>query len=170
MEIIPGNHDGDIEGLIPRDVILHEAEGTTIANGKIGLIHGHAWPNPKLTRAEAIVMGHNHPTIEFKDGLGARVTEPAWIRTKLKAENLPEEFKEKLNEEEPEITIMPAFSKLVGGSPINRKIPEKLLGPLFKADAIELDTAEVHLLDGTFLGKLKDLRKLSEPKEPNKEP
>lgn len=158
IEIIPGNHDGDIEGLIPRDVILHESKGTTIAKGKIGLIHGHAWPDPELLETEKLIMGHNHPTIEFKDKLGVRAKEPAWIKGSMKPENLPKQLKKKIKEKTPEIIILPAFSKLVGGGAINKEMPEKLLGPFFKADVIELEEAEVHLLDGTFLGKIRDLK------------
>lgn len=168
VEIVPGNHDGDIEGLIPRGVTLHESSGTTISDGRIGLLHGHAWPDPKLFQSEALISGHNHPAIEFKDGLETRVMEPAWIKTTLKPENLPEKFRKEVNKNELEIMIIPAFNKLVEGGAINREIPEKLLGPLFKNDAINLEDAEVHLLDGTFLGKLKNLRNISSSEGPQK--
>lgn len=158
VEIVPGNHDGDIEGLITRDVTLHEAEGTTIGDGKVGLIHGHAWPAPKLLKADSLVMGHNHPMIEFRDELGGKAMEPAWVRTKIKPENLPENLKQEVNGPGPEVTIVPAFSKLVGGSGINRGIPEKFLGPLFKAGAIDLEEADIYLVDGTFLGKLRNFQ------------
>ncbi len=162
VEVIPGNHDGDIEGLITKNIILHGPEGTTVGNGKVGLIHGHAWPAPKLLEAEEIIMGHNHPIIEFKDNLGGRVTEPAWIRGKIIPEKFPKRFQKHLEgKRPPKITIIPAFSELVGGGAINREIPEKLLGPLFKSGAIDLEEAEVYLLDGTFLGKLKNLRGLN---------
>lgn len=161
VEMVPGNHDGDIEGLIPRGVTLHESSGTTIADGKISLFHGHAWPDPKLFQSELLISGHNHPAIEFKDNLESRITEPAWIKTTLKPENLPEKFQNKVEGDGPEITIIPAFSKLVGNGAINREIPEELLGPLFKNNVIDLEDAEVHLLDRTFLGKLKDLRNIS---------
>lgn len=158
VEIVPGNHDGDIEGLIPKGVTLHGTEGTTLGDGRVGLIHGHAWPDPELLRTKTIVMGHNHPTIEFRDEGNARISEPAWVRTKLKPENLPDELQEKVEEEGPEVIIIPAFSKLIGGGIINRKIPEKLLGPLFTSNSIDLERAEISLLDGTYLGKLKDLQ------------
>ena len=161
VEVVQGNHDGDIGGLVTRDVSLHPTSGTTVYDGRVGLIHGHAWPEPSLLKAEKIVMGHNHPTIEFKDELGARITEPAWIRTKIKPENLPERLREKVEGEGPEVIVVPAFSELIGGSPVNREIPEKLLGPMFEADAVDLDGAEIFLLDGTFLGKLENLRSLA---------
>jgi len=158
IEIIPGNHDGDIEGLIPKNVKLHSAKGKTIAKGKIGLIHGHAWPQKELLKSNTIIMGHNHPTIELKDDLGGKAKEPAWIRTKLVPEKLPDELEESVSENPPKVMIIPAFSKLVGGGAINRELPEDLLGPFFAAGAIDLDNAEAHLLDGTFLGNLKNIR------------
>lgn len=158
VEIVPGNHDGDIEGLLHRDVTLYEAEGTILGKGKIGLLHGHAWPRKELVRTDVLVMGHNHPTIEFKDDLGGKAKEPAWIKTRLKSENLPENLRKEIKGEGPEVMIVPAFSKLVGGGAFNREIPEGLLGPLFKSGAVDLDRAEVHLLDGTFLGRLENLK------------
>ncbi|MEM2192213.1 MAG: metallophosphoesterase, partial [Candidatus Hadarchaeales archaeon] len=37
VEIIPGNHDGDIKGMVPKNVIVHDVKGIII--GKIGLVH-----------------------------------------------------------------------------------------------------------------------------------
>ncbi len=156
IEIIPGNHDGDIKGLLPRGIELHGSKGTT-KNQKIGLLHGHAWPKKELLQTDTIIMGHNHPTIEFEDELGGRAKERAWIRTELILEKLPENLRKGI-EEPPEVLIMPAFSNLVGGGAINRELPEDLLGPLFESEAVDLKNAEVHLLDGTFLGKLENLR------------
>ena len=57
-----------------------------------------------------------------------------------------------------EIIIMPAFNNLLGGTPINVKITkDELLGPLLKNDFINMKMAEIYLLDGTYLGKLKNI-------------
>jgi len=157
VEIVPGNHDGDIEGLISRDIELHDVKGAIIGGGKVGLIHGHAWPDPELLKTEVIVMGHNHPAIEFQDELKVRAKEPAWIRAEMKPENLPDDLRKEIRGRGPEFIIVPPFSELVGGGAINRELPEKLLGPFFKNEVIDLDGAEVHLLDGTFLGKIENL-------------
>lgn len=163
IEILPGNHDGDIEGLVPRDVIIHDSRGIIVDDVRVGLMHGHTWPNPKLVKTETIVTGHNHPIIEFRDKLGARITEPAWVKARINPEKFPEELRKEIIEEGPELLVIPAFNKLIGGAPINRGMPEELLGPLFKAGAVQLDEAEVYLLDGTFLGELKNLKKFGEP-------
>lgn len=162
VEVVPGNHDGDIEGLLSKGVILHKASGATVLNGKMGFFHGHAWPSPALLKTDAIVMGHNHPQIEIRDDIGARSTEPAWIRTSLNRENLPEKLRNEIEDKGPEIIVAPAFSELVGGGSINRNVPEKLLGPMFESKAIDLERADIYLLDGTFLGKLENLRSLAD--------
>ena len=160
IEIIPGNHDGDIEGMIPPEVKLHDARGIII--GGVGLTHGHAWPSPELLKTKLLVMAHNHPTVELKSELGTRVVEPVWLKCKLKPKKLPEELRKVIQGEGPRLLIMPAFSELVAGAAVNKAIPEELLGPLFKAGAVDLPGAEVYLLDGTFLGKVQELTKLRE--------
>ena len=55
---------------------------------------------------------------------------------------------------------MPAFNELCGGVPFNESTQEDLLGPVFSSGGIELENAEVYLLDGTRLGRLKNIRKL----------
>ncbi len=53
---------------------------------------------------------------------------------------------------------MPAFNNLLGGTPVNIKATtDELLGPLLKNNFIDTKTAEIYLLDGTFLGKLKNI-------------
>ena len=52
---------------------------------------------------------------------------------------------------------MPAFNDLLGGIPFNTK-DSKFIGPLLKSNSLELDEAEVLLLDGTILGKIKEIR------------
>jgi metallophosphoesterase superfamily enzyme len=64
----------------------------------------------------------------------------------------------------PEVFIMPAFNELCGGVPFNESTKEDLLGPVFSSGAIELENAEVYLLDGTRLGLLKNIRKLQHTK------
>jgi metallophosphoesterase superfamily enzyme len=61
---------------------------------------------------------------------------------------------------DPELFIMPAFNELCGGLPFNEYIQEDLLGPVFVSGGVELDNAEIYLLDGTRLGLIKNIRKL----------
>ncbi len=161
VEILPGNHDGDIKGLVPREVIIHSTRGIVLGKRRrIGLMHGHTWPNPKLLSTKLLVTAHNHPAIEFRDELGMRTIESAWLRCKLKPPRFPLKLRERIKGKGPELMVMPAFGELVRGAAVNRGIPGELLGPMFKAGAIDLEKAEVYLLDGTFLGTVSNLREL----------
>ena len=65
-----------------------------------------------------------------------------------------------------EIFIMPSFNDFLGGRPVNETRPRKeigseaLIGPVLRSEAVDVDNAELYLLDGTFLGTLNQLRKL----------
>lgn len=160
VEVVRGNHDGDLEGMIPREVVIHGPHGIVFGKRRrVGLIHGHTWPAAELLDTELIVAGHNHPTIEFRDELGWRAVEPIWLRAKLYGKKFPKKLRPSTGGELPELLVMPAFSELVGGAAVNRGIPKELIGPMFKAGAVDLDKAEAYLLDGTFLGRIRGLRK-----------
>jgi len=162
VEIVLGNHDGDIEGMVPPEVTIHNPKGLVLgARKKVGFIHGHAWPSPEVLKVELLVAGHNHPAVELRDELGARTIEPVWLRSRLEPKKFPKKLRDAIEDGGPRFLVMPAFSELVGGSAINRAIPEELLGPMFKAGAVKLDEAEAILLDGTFLGTVATLKKLS---------
>ena len=160
VEVVRGNHDGGLEGMVPKDVIIHGAKGIVIGKRhRIGLMHGHTWPSPELLNTKLIVAAHNHPAVEFRDEIGGRTVEPIWLRAKLDASKFPKKVGRKIEGELPELLVMPAFSELVGGAAVNREIPKELIGPMFKAGVVKLEKAEAYLLDGTFLGKVRDLRK-----------
>ena len=52
---------------------------------------------------------------------------------------------------------MPAFNHIIGGMAFNSKDFEPL-GPLLKNEIFKWKEAKVYLLDGTFLGKLNELK------------
>ncbi len=145
--IVKGNHDGRIERILPGVEVVKHLE---IDNAL--LIHGHMWP--LSVDYDHIIMGHNHPSIEFVDHFERKSREPAWIRAR---------FNEKINDfydlkKTPEIVIMPAFNDLLTGSPFNNLSRQKLLGPFFNKEVVDLEGADTYLLDGTYLGTIKDLR------------
>ena len=166
VDIVPGNHDGDMEFLVQRilpglEVTLQPARGFVLDG--VGYFHGHTWPDPVLLSCDHIVMAHNHPTIRFTDPLGSSSAEPAWIRTRLNYKILEAHFKSKTGNlpwSDPEVVVMPAFCQLCGGVAFNESLHDDLLGPVFSSGAVELDGAQAYLLDGTRLGKLSDLRRL----------
>ncbi len=160
IDVVRGNHDGDLEGMVPREITIHDPHGMVLGKRKrVGLMHGHTWPAPELLDTELIITGHNHPAIEFQDELGGRTIEPIWLRAKLDPKKFPKKLTPFVTKKMPELLVVPAFSELVGGAAVNRGMPRELIGPMFKAGAVKLEEAEAYMLDGTFLGKIRQLRK-----------
>lgn len=167
IDIFPGNHDGGIESLIPRrqDIRIHPVRGSIIEG--VAYFHGHTWPDPSLLRAQYIVTAHNHPTVRFTDSLGYSVTEQSWIRTRLNMTVLGEHFRDTEMQQRkagdsPELIIVPSFNELCGGVAFNESLHDDLLGPLFSSGGVDIDNAQVYLLDGTSLGALKNIRRMEE--------
>jgi len=185
IKVILGNHDGNLEPLLPESVKLLASTGT--AAGNVGFFHGNAWPVPELLACRSLVMGHVHPTVAFRDPLGFRITAQVWVKAKLHGEQLAKAFLKSLGVKAEsnadavkqlrsrvnvrlkasELFIMPCFNDFLGGRPINRsgrdRYPRSIeyLGPVLRSRSVELDNAETYLLDGTFLGTVKQLRSLS---------
>jgi len=157
LDIVPGNHDGDLEELVPENVRVHGMRGFVLDN--VGYFHGHTWPDKELLSASCVVMSHNHPAIRFTDSLGHSVSEPVWIRTHFIEEAIRKHYRD-LKWENPEVIVMPAFNELCGGVPFNESLHEELLGPLFANYAVELEKARAFLLDGTDLGTIGAIKKL----------
>jgi len=150
IDIVVGNHDGSLKDVLPENVKLHQH----LVIGDVGLTHGHSWPPEEVMACPNVVMGHDHPTVLFLDELGQRHFYPCWLKAKL----VPSRAKDRYKGIRSGGTglVMPAFDDLGSGTPVNLQ-NVKLLGPLLSSGVIDLATATVHLVDGTFLGELKDL-------------
>ena len=180
--IVRGNHDANLEPLLPENVKLLPATGTII--GDIGLFHGHKWPSPTLLKCKTLMMGHLHPVVVFRDPAGFKITRQVWIKAKcntdglskillqkhgVKIEGTPETTVKKhynFNPKTSQIFIMPSFNDFLGGRPINDTKPRKegqtqtMIGPVLRSETVDMDNAEIYLLDGTYLGTLNQLRRL----------
>jgi len=181
--VIRGNHDGNLEPLLPEKIEILPATGTTL--GEVGFFHGHRWPSPTLLKCKTLIMGHVHPIVAFRDPAGFRITRQVWVkancdRTKL-TQFLLQKHKIKIqkNSEETlwkhykikpktsQLFIIPSFNDFLGGRPLNeRKLAgkaesERIVGPVLRSEAVDVENAETYLLDGTFLGTLSQLRTLS---------
>jgi len=152
ISIIKGNHDGNIERLAPKKIDIYDPPGFKINN--FLLTHGQAWPFMGDLDAEYIIMGHVHPAVEFWTE-NFRSIEPCWLKCEIDNERLFEKYKIKTKLKQG--IIMPAFNHLIGGMAFNSKDFEPL-GPLLKNEILKWKNAEVYLLDGTYLGNLKDLK------------
>ncbi len=170
IDIVPGNHDSGLTYLIPWHeglrIELHRSKGFVLQN--IGFMHGHTWPARELLSCDYVVMGHNHPSIRLADPLGHLSSQPVWIRTRF----VEAVFRGRYTDLEwfanPRVIIMPAFNELAGGVAFNEATYDTLLGPLFTNEAVELETAEVYLLDGAYLGTISQLRRFAPKPKPRK--
>jgi putative SbcD/Mre11-related phosphoesterase len=182
IAIIRGNHDANLEPLLPSNISLLPATGTII--GDVGLFHGHRWPSPKLLKCKTIIMGHLHPVVVFRDPAGFRIIRQVWVKAKchtaklaktllqkhrIKIDSTPETAVKKHYNFRPrtnQLIIMPSFNNFLGGRPITETKPRKkgqppsMIGPVLRSEAVDIDKSEIYLLDGTFLGTLNQLRRL----------
>jgi len=182
IAIVRGNHDANLEPLLPESIRLLPAAGTIV--GDIGLFHGHKWPSPTLLKCKTLVMGHLHPVVVFRDPAGFKITRQVWVKARcdtaqlsktllqkqrMKIEDTPEETVKKHYNFKPRTTqifIMPSFNDFLGGRPVNETKPRlkrqtpTMIGPVLRSEAVDLPNSEIYLLDGTYLGTLTQLRKM----------
>ena len=147
IHVLPGNHDGNIKKIAPRDVIIHPSSG--IVFNDIGFVHGHRWPDSKIMQCKQIIIGHTHPTIMLTDRLGYKKFEPCWIKANLIKDKLKEKY---LSSYDPQVLVIPAFNPLCGGIAANK---DGITGPIGKI--MDIENAQVYLLDGSFLGKINNI-------------
>jgi uncharacterized protein len=182
IAVVRGNHDANLEPLLPQNIELLPATGAVV--GDVGVFHGHKWPSPALLGCKTLVMGHLHPVVVFRDPTGCKMTRQVWMKVKSDTEALAKILLEKskvkiegsvaetlkklynINAKAEEIYIMPSFNDFLGGRPVNETRPRKeigaesLIGPVLRSQAVDVDEADLYLLDGTFLGTLNQLRRL----------
>ena len=182
IAVVRGNHDANLEPLLPENIKLLPATGAII--GDVGLFHGHKWPSSMLLKCKMLIMGHLHPVVVFHDPAGFKITRQVWVKAKcntnqlsqtllqkhkIKVEGSPEATLKKHYGFKPrtsQIFIMPSFNDFLGGRPINEARPRKelgsvaLIGPVLRSEAVDIENSELYLLDGTYLGTLNQLRRL----------
>lgn len=148
IHIIPGNHDGNIHRLLPSKIHLHPSTGFVFE--EIGFTHGHRKPSNEVMRCDQIIIGHTHPTVMLTDRLGYRRFEQCWLRGAPLQDMLKEKYP---HSSISQILLMPAFNPLCGGIAVNH---DSLLGPF--GSLIDVENADLYLLDGSSLGKVKNLK------------
>src|SRR3990170_3607964 len=144
IAVVRGNHDANLEPLLPENVVFLPASGSVI--GDVGVFHGHKWPSPALLECKTLVMGHLHPVVVFRDPTGCKITRQVWMKAKCDAEALAKILLRKSGEKiegsvaetlkknyniramATEIFIMPSFNDFLGGRPINETRPRKEIG------------------------------------------
>lgn len=138
--LVPGNHDANIQRLVPEGVTLISSAGLVIENTL--LTHGHTMPSENFSHIDKIIMGHVHPVFFQEDSVinGQRV----WISIKTEKQNIFPSSSGEL-----EITIIPSFNKYFYAT--HKKQYKKSISPII--EKVKKDsTARIVTLDGAVIG------------------
>ena len=137
--LIPGNHDANIEKLIPNGITLASSKGIIIDD--ILLTHGHTMPTENFSQVNTIVMGHVHPVFFQEESLinGERV----WASIKCEKQKI---FPTKSGELE--LIILPSFNKYLYTT--QKKFYKKSISPII--EKMNVIKAKIVTLDGTIIG------------------
>ena len=137
--LVPGNHDANIEKLIPNEITLAGSKGIIIDD--ILLTHGHTMPSENFSQVNTIVMGHIHPVFFEKESLinGERV----WVSIISDKQKI---FHSKSGELE--LIILPSFNRYFYAT--QKKFYKKSISPII--EKMDVMQAKILTLDGTIIG------------------
>jgi len=140
ITLIPGNHDANIQELVPEGVSLISSAGVVVEN--ILLTHGHTMPTENFSHVDKIIMGHVHPVFFQEDSVlnGQRV----WISIKTEKQNIFPSDSGKL-----EIIVVPSFNKYFYAT--HKKQYKKSISPILERIKT-FTSARIVTLDGSIIG------------------
>ena len=146
--LVPGNHDANIDKLIPNEILMTNSKGLIIDD--VLLTHGHSMPSNNFSNVNRIIMGHIHPVFFQEDSLvnGERV----WISLKTKKELIFPSAKGEI-----EVTVVPSFNPYFNTR--QKREYKKSISPIIqkiKNDSI----AKIITLDGIIIGSERELAEL----------
>lgn len=138
--LVPGNHDANIQKLVPEEVTLVSSTGLVIEN--ILLTHGHTMPSENFSNVDKIIMGHVHPVFFQDESVinGKRV----WISIKADKQQIFSSTSSEI-----EITIVPSFNKYFYAT--HKKQYKKSISPILEKIK-KIKSAKIITLDGTIIG------------------
>lgn len=137
--LIPGNHDANIQKLVPEDISMISSAGMVEEN--VLLTHGHTMPSENFAHIDKIIMGHIHPVFFQEDSImnGQRV----WVSLKTDKQKI---FPSKSGELE--IIIVPSFNRYFYAT--HKKYYKKSISPII--ERLEILSAKIVSLDGVIIG------------------
>ncbi|MDK2463479.1 MAG: metallophosphoesterase [Candidatus Korarchaeota archaeon] len=145
VQVVRGNHDNFLIPILRReDIPLHDPG---VEMGRYYLVHGHKPLEALPERAEAVIMGHEHPAIGLRDELG--------VKRKFKCALLG-------GLDDVKILVLPAISPLAPGTDILSAPRSGLLSPILSR--LDLGRFEVIATDSEAgvvrMGTVSQLRRV----------
>jgi len=175
--VVPGNHDGDLAYVLPDGVDMAPSRGVVFElrgyGERIGVLHGHTWPDAELLGAKYLLMAHLHPSYSFRDRFNRRIVMPIWVEINVRSrrgmaqsyleyfvgkrfKNPVRKFKEVYGFpiRTRKIIIMPPFNKLLTGLALNESERVFSTSPILRSLDPSSIEVNAYLTDLTYLGKL----------------
>ena len=140
VTLIPGNHDANIDRLIPDFVTVSSSKGIIIDD--VLLTHGHTMPTENYSNVNNIIMGHVHPVYFDENSLlnGERI----WISIKTSKSEIFSSATGEIN-----ITIVPSFNPYFFAT--EKRFYKKSISPIIEKIK-DVSMARIVTLDGTIIG------------------
>ncbi|SRR5579875_258655 len=138
--VIPGNHDGNLQRLVPEWITISSPSGIVIDD--VLLTHGHVMPSENLSNVNKIIMGHVHPV--YFNGGSVLDGERVWVSIKAEKNMIfPSSYGEI------EITIMPSFNRYFYAT--SKKSHKRSISPILESIK-SVKSAKIATLDGSIIG------------------
>lgn len=140
--LVPGNHDGNIGHLVPRNVSMMSGKGMMLDDTL--LAHGHTMPSKTGSSINRIIMGHVHPVF-LRQG-SAVSGQRVWVYLKVDKHNLFSKSRGQMD-----IVVLPSFNKYFYYSMQSSRY-RKSISPILKKVTENVEKAIVLTLDGSIVG------------------
>lgn len=160
VSVIPGNHDGGLNHILPSGVELLDSAGTMISGNLI--MHGHTRPSSKFFDCKRLFIGHVHPIFQKR---GSPLSgQPVWVFFKAQRDQIFKGLVEENGADESRggqkdggnvlaITVMPSFNMelIIAGYAADAAKQERRIAPLLR-DLKNTNEAMITTLDGELIG------------------
>lgn len=138
--LVPGNHDANIQKLVPPSIRMTNPFGIIIEN--ILFTHGHTMPPDSFAGVDKIVMGHIHPV--FFDDESVLNGQRVWVSIKSEKDQIFPSASGKI-----EIIIVPSFNRYFYAT--HKNTYKKSISPIIQSIS-RVESAKIVTLDGTIIG------------------
>lgn len=140
INLVKGNHDNYLIYVVQDYDNLTLKEKFSFKD--ILFVHGH---QEEIPHSKYVILGHEHPALALKDKAGAKEKIRCFLYGEVNNKKL---------------IVMPAFSKLAEGSPVNQIPSQELLSPWLKKVGVE-DMKAVGVSKEGGLFEFPEIRKIN---------